>query len=104
MAQLIGRLLPSAFPFGTLFINISASFVLGWFVQFALQRSLADPRWRALIAVGFCGGYSTYSSYAVESFALLENGQWGLFSMNILAMNIACLLAVAAGAAFARAQ
>jgi CrcB protein len=63
---------------------------------------LADPRWRLFIAVGFCATYSTYSSYAFETFALFERGQLVIALLNILASNVACLIAVILGAILAR--
>jgi CrcB protein len=102
VAQYVTTLLPSSFPFGTLIINISASFVLGLFLIWTSERVLADPRWRLLMAVGFCGGYSTYSSYAFETFALFEKGQLSFAVLNILATNTICFIAVALGAIVAR--
>jgi CrcB protein len=96
------RWIPSDFPFGTLIINITASFILGFFLIWTGERVIADPRWRLLIAVGFCGGYSTYSSYAFESFALFEKGQWMLSLLNMLATNILCFIAVVLGGVLAR--
>jgi len=63
---------------------------------------IADPRWRLLIAVGFCGGYTTFSSYAYETFALAEQGQWWAAAVNVAASNLLSLAAVAGGAALAR--
>jgi CrcB protein len=80
LSTLIARNFSSAFPYGT----------------------LLDPRWRLLIAIGFCGSYTTFSSYAFESFALMEQGQGLLTSINIVASNALCLAAVPAGAALAR--
>ncbi len=102
IAQVAARIIPSSFPYGTLVINFSASFILGFFLTWTSERVLADPRWRLLIAVGFCGGYSTYSSFAYETFALFERGQWALTASNILGMNVLCFVAVALGAALAR--
>ncbi len=102
VAQYVARLVPSTFPYGTLVINISASFVLGFFLIWTTERVLADPRWRLFAAVGFCGGYSTYSSYAFETFALFEKGQLALAAWNILATNAICFAAVMLGAALAR--
>lgn len=102
VAQSVAKLIPSNFPYGTLIINISASFVLGLFLIWTGERVLTDPRWRLLVAVGFCGGYSTYSSYAFETFALFEAGQWAASAMNILATNILCFVAVTLGAVVAR--
>ena len=94
--------IPSAFPFGTLLINISASFLLGFFLIWTSERVIADPRWRLLIAVGFCGGYSTYSSYAFETFALFERGQWALSFVNVLVTNVLCFIGVLLGGVLAR--
>jgi CrcB protein len=102
VAQYAARLMPSTFPFGTLIINFTASFILGFFLIWTSERVLADPRWRLLIAVGFCGSYSTYSSYAFETFALAEAGHLPVAALNVLVMNAVCFVAVILGAAGAR--
>ena len=98
----IARHFSTTFPYGTLLINITGSLVLGFFLVYSAERVLLDPRWRLLVAIGFCGSYTTFSSYAFESFALMEQGQWLLTGANILASNALCLAAVLAGAAIAR--
>jgi CrcB protein len=55
-----------------------------------------------MIAIGFCGAYTTFSSYAFESMVYFEQGHWALFAGNVLANNILCLAAVLGGAALAR--
>ncbi|MDP9127451.1 MAG: fluoride efflux transporter CrcB [Pseudomonadota bacterium] len=102
VAQYVATLIPSSFPFGTLVINISASFILGFFLVWTSERVLADPRWRMFIAVGFCSTYSTYSSYAFETFALCEKGQFTLAALNVVATNLVCFVAVVIGVALAR--
>lgn len=102
LSTLIARDFVSAFPYGTLLINITGSLILGFFLVFSTERALLDPRWRLLVAIGFCGSYTTFSSYAFESFALMEQGQWLLTGINIVASNALCLAAVLAGAALAR--
>ena len=92
----------SAFPYGTLLINVTGSLILGFFLVFSTERALLDPRWRLLVAIGFCGSQTTFSSYAFESFALMEQGQWLLTGINIVASNALCLAGVLAGAALAR--
>jgi CrcB protein len=91
------------FPLGTLIINITASLVLGFFLIWTTERVLADPRWRMFIAVGFCATYSTYSSYAYETFDLFQKGHLSLAALNILLTNVVCFIAVIAGASIARA-
>ena len=98
----IARHFSTTFPYGTLLINITGSLVLGFFLVYSTERVLLDPRWRLLVAIGFCGSYTTFSSYAFESFALLEQGQWLMTGANIVASNALCLAAVLAGAALAR--
>ena len=91
------------FPYGTLIINVLGSFIVGLFVIWTTQRVLADPRWRLLVVVGFCGSFTTFSGYAFETMAFFEQGQWGLMLANIFSNNLLCLAAVLAGMALARA-
>jgi CrcB protein len=97
------KYLSPSVPYGTFIINISGSFILGFFLVWTSERVLADPRWRALIAVGFCGAYTTFSSYSFETFNLFEKGHYGLAAANFLANNGIGLAAVLAGAILARA-
>lgn len=96
------RMLGPVFPYGTLIINVSGSFILGFFLIWTAERVLVDPRWRLLVAVGFCGGFTTFSSYAFETVAYFEQGQWLLMTTNVLANNLLCLGGALAGMALAR--
>jgi CrcB protein len=98
----IAKVLSSSFPYGTLIINITGSWLLGFFLVWTSERALLDARWRLFLAIGFCGSYTTFSSYAYETFALVEQGQWLLVGWNVLASNLLCLASVLAGAALAR--
>jgi len=103
LSLLIARDFSSSFPYGTLLINVTGSLIAGFFLVFSTERVLLDPRWRLLVVIGFCGSYTTFSSYAYESFALMERGQWLLTGVNIVGSNVLSLIAVVAGAALARA-
>ncbi len=102
MSRYAAKLLGPAFPFGTLMINVIGSAIVGFFMIWTTERVLADPRWRLLVVVGFCGAFTTFSSYAYESMAYVEQGQWHLMAANILSNNILCLLGAVAGMALAR--
>jgi fluoride exporter len=90
------------FPHGTLIINVVGSFIVGLFVIWTTERVLVDPRWRLLVVVGFCGSFTTFSSYAFETMSFFEQGQWGLMLANIFSNNLLCLAGALAGMAVAR--
>jgi len=102
VGRFVARAVTASFPYGTLLINITGSFILGLFLVWSTERALPDPHWRLLIAIGFCGSYTTFSSYAFESFSLFEQGHYLLFASNVLASNVLCLAGVLAGAMVAR--
>ena len=66
----------AAFPYGTLIINVSGSFILGFFIALVTERIAVSPNWRYLIAVGLLGGYTTFSSFTVETLTLAGSGRW----------------------------
>ncbi len=87
----------TAFPYGTLLINLTGSFVLGFFMTLATERFLWDPRWRFLVGIGFLGAYTTFSTYTYESYSLLARGQWAAGLFNLLGSSILGLLGVGLG-------
>jgi CrcB protein len=102
LSRYVAKVLGPVFPYGTLVINVAGSFIVGWFMIWTSERVLVDPRWRLLVVIGFCGGFTTFSSYAFESMAYFEQGQWLLMATNIAANNLLCLVAALAGMALAR--
>ena len=102
ISRYAARLLGPVFPYGTLIINIAGSLIVGFFIIWTTERVLVDPRWRLLIVVGFCGAFTTFSSYAFETMAYFEQGQWALMVANVLSNNLLCLGAVLVGMALAR--
>jgi CrcB protein len=102
LSRIAARELGPIFPYGTLFINIVGSFIVGFFIIWTTERVLIDPRWRLLVVIGFCGSFTTFSSYAFETMSYFEQGQWGLMFVNILSNNVLCLGGALAGMALAR--
>jgi fluoride exporter len=64
------------FPYGTLLINLTGCFLLGLIGQFTLNRMIIPADWRTAIAVGFFGGYTTFSSFGWETAKMLEDSEW----------------------------
>jgi CrcB protein len=91
VSRLAAREFGAVFPYGTLAINVVGSFIVGFFVIWTTERVLVDPRWRLLVVVGFCGSFTTFSSYAFETMSFFEQGQWGLMLVNIFSNNLLCL-------------
>jgi CrcB protein len=103
LSRLAAREFGPVFPYGTLAINVVGSVIVGFFVVWTSERVLVDPRWRLLVVVGFCGSFTTFSSYAFETMSYFEQGQWALMLANILSNNLLCLGGALAGMALARA-
>jgi len=87
----------STFPYGTLLINLSGCFLLGLIGQFTLNRMVISPDWRVAIAVGFFGGYTTFSSFGWETAKMLEDGEWLRASAYVGASVVVGLLLSVAG-------
>jgi len=102
LSRLAANEFGAIFPYGTLAINVLGSVIAGFFIIWTTERVLLDPRWRLLVVVGFCGSFTTFSSYAFESMSFFEQGQWGLMLANVLGNNLLCLGAALAGMAVAR--
>jgi fluoride exporter len=102
LSRIAARQLGPVFPYGTLFINIVGSFIVGFFIIWTTERVLIDPRWRLLVVIGFCGSFTTFSSFAFETMAYFEQGQWDLMVVNILSNNLLCLGAALAGMSLGR--
>lgn len=87
----------ATFPYGTLAVNLTGCFFLGLIGQFTLNRMVISPDWRVAIAVGFFGGYTTFSSFGWETAKMLEEGAWLRASTYVSASVIAGLFLSVAG-------
>ena len=99
---LVQRLLDTTFPAGTLLINVTGSFLLGAILRYGVETTTLTPELRAFLTVGFCGGYTTFSTFSYEAVALLEDGEWGRAGAYIGLSLLLSLAAVFLGFALAR--
>ncbi len=90
------RLIGEWFPWGTLIVNVTGSFIIGAFAALSATegRFLIPPEVRIFVTVGLCGGYTTFSSFSLQTFALWREGEWLWAGANSLFSFVLCLLAV----------
>ncbi len=87
----------SALPYGTFVINVSGSFVIGFFLAFAQERASLSPYWRLFFAVGFLGGYTTFSTFEYEGVRLLQDSEVLLGSIYLIGSMVAGGVAAVGG-------
>ena len=102
LASAIQHRVGATFPWGTLVINVSGSLLLGVLMRYALATPSVSAELRAFLTTGFCGGYTTFSTYSYETAALLEDGQYGRAGAYALASMVLALVATFAGFVLAR--
>ncbi|MBC7891515.1 MAG: fluoride efflux transporter CrcB [Sphingobacteriaceae bacterium] len=85
------------FPLGTLGVNLVASLVLGFFIGLAEAKNLSNPNFRALVAIGFCGGFSTFSTFANDNLLLFLDQRPLAALLNILLNVTGCIVVTFGG-------
>ena len=90
------------FPYGTLAVNVVGSLAIGALTGWLAHGAGNAAALRAFAVVGFCGGFTTFSTFSNETFRMLENGQFGQLSLYVALSLLAGVAAVALGAALAR--
>ncbi len=93
------RTVGQTFPWGTLIVNVLGSFIIGFFATLTGPdgRLLAPSNARVFVMVGLCGGYTTFSSFSLQTLNLVQDGEWLHAGGNILGSVTLCLVAVWAG-------
>jgi CrcB protein len=99
----ISRRSPTSFPWGTFVVNVTGSFVLGLVFVLTTERFRPDPWLRSAMTIGFLGAYTTFSTFSLESYRLVEDGAYGLALANVAGSVAAGLAAVYAGVVVGRA-
>jgi CrcB protein len=103
LSGLIARRYGETFPYGTLVVNALGCFVIGFLFYFFYERGLTSPTSRTVIFIGVLGGFTTFSSYGLQTFTLLKDGEVLLALANIAASNVLCLVLVWLGFTLAKA-
>ena len=88
---LAGKLYAGHFPLGTFLSNLTSCIVLGVFVLFFASKNQLNEAYKALLLVGFCGGFSTFSTFSLETLNLMKSGEWGWVIANVLLSILVCL-------------
>jgi fluoride exporter len=103
LSGVVARAFGETFPWGTLIINVTGSFVIGFFAALTGPdgRVFASSTTRQFVMVGLCGGYTTFSSFSLQTLNLMNDGEWANAAANIGLSVILCLLAVWAGSVLA---
>jgi CrcB protein len=99
----IARAIGETFPWGTLLVNVTGSFVIGFFAAITGPdgRIFASSLTRQFVMIGICGGYTTFSSFSLQTLNLMNDGEWLYAGGNIVLSVVLCLVAVWAGHAIA---
>jgi CrcB protein len=103
LSGLIARRYGETFPLGTLVVNAIGCFVIGFLFYFFYDRSLTTPAARTVVLIGVIGGFTTFSSYGLQTFTLLRDGEVFLALVNVVASNVLGLALVWLGYVLAKA-
>ena len=94
LATFIANRFGSAFPYGTLIINVTGSLVIGVLLTYILERSNLNPNYRLVFVVGFLGAYTTFSTYTFDALTLMQDGQWFrsiIYLVGTVALGMICV-------------
>jgi fluoride exporter len=103
LSGVIARRYGETFPWGTLVVNAVGCFAIGFLFYLFYDRALTSPTSRTVVFIGLLGGFTTFSSYGLQTFTLLRDGEVLLALANVAASNVLCLLLVWLGYVLAKA-
>jgi len=96
ISGLVAQRFGQTFPFGTLMVNVTGSFIIGILAALSIPegRGMLSPSAREFLMIGVCGGYTTFSSFSLQTLALAQDGEWLRAFANTIASVALCLVAV----------
>jgi fluoride exporter len=102
LSGVVARRYGETFPLGTLFVNIIGCFLAGLLFYLMQERFLVNQTLRTVVLIGFLGGFTTFSSYGLQTFTLLREGEFAFAALNLFVSNTVGLLMVWAGYSVAK--
>lgn len=102
MSGVVAKRYGETFPLGTLAVNLLGCFLVGLLFYLLQERFLVNQTVRTVVLIGFLGGFTTFSSFGLQTFTLLQDGQFGLAALNLTASNVVGMLLVWAGYTLAK--
>jgi CrcB protein len=103
VAVLLAGQVSSVFPFATLTVNIVGCFVIGILFGLSDRGNILSPEWRILLTTGFCGGFTTFSTFSYESLRLMQDGEYFYLATYVLISVVVGLAATYVGITLIRA-
>ena len=94
LSNFVYKFLPASFPYGTLVVNIVGSFILGFIFFTSQNTNYFSPEVRLFLTIGLCGGFTTFSTFSLETFTLILNADYFSAALNILFSVFLCFVAV----------
>jgi CrcB protein len=91
LSSFVYKFLPTNFPYGTLTINFIGSFIIGFVIFGLYDKELISQNMRLFLTIGFCGGFTTFSTFSFETFNLIKNSEFLFASLNIFLSVLLCL-------------
>jgi CrcB protein len=102
LSGLIQRSSGTIFPIWTLVINVTGSLLLGFLMRYLIDGVSVSAEMRVLLTAGFCGGYTTFSTFSYETVSLIEQGDWGRSALYVTLSVVLSILGTFAGVAIAK--
>ena len=102
MSGWAARRFGETFPTGTLIVNLAGCFLIGFIFYLMQERFLVNQTLRTVVLIGFLGGFTTFSSFGMQTFTLLRDGEMGLALLNVAISNVGGLALVWAGYSLAK--
>ena len=102
LSGVVARRYGETFPLGTLVVNLSGCLLVGLLYYLLQERFVVNPTARTVILIGFLGGFTTFSSFGLQTFTLLQDGEFGLATLNLTISNFVGLVLVWVGYTLAR--